>query len=101
MAPPAEPYIDIVTGHTYGNIDSPGTFSWYNSKAIGQNSCTVAGTGNWCDSSSYGPISPQSSVTASVLPGLPSTNYPWACPCCMLGNPSAPVHGVHPFPPKK
>ena len=102
MAPPAQPYIDIVTGTTYGDIDSPGTFSWYNSKPPGPNSsCTVTGTGNWCTSSSYGPIGAQAWVTASVLPNLASANYRWDCPCCMLGSPSSPVHGLHPKPTKK
>ena len=101
MGAPAEPYIDIVTGRTYGTIDSPGSFSWYNSKASGGNSCTVSNTSSWCTGSSYGPIAAQSSVSADVKSGLSSASYGWSCPCCELGSPSSPVHGVHPFPPKK
>ncbi len=101
MPAPAQPYIDIVTGQTYGTINSGGSFSWYNSKPSGGSSCTVSGTGNWCTASSYGPIAAQSSMGASVLGGLPSANYPWACPCCALGNPSSPIHGGHPKPTKR
>ena len=101
MGAPAEPYIDIVSGTAYGTFDSPGSFSWYNSKAVGGINCTVSTSGGWSDKSSYPSIAPQASASASVVTGLRSGNYDWSCPCCQLASPRVPIVGAHPVPPKK
>jgi hypothetical protein len=101
MGAPSEPYVDIVTGRTYGTFDSPGSFYWYNSKAAGGSNCTVSASGNWSDKSSYPDIAPQSSASASIVGDLASGNYPWSCPCCQLGSPRVPIVGGHPKPPHK
>ena len=99
MAPPAQPYVDIVSGITYGTILAGSSFSWYNSKQPGPNSsCTVTGTAIWCTGGSYGPIAAQASMTATVKSNLASASYQWGCSCCLIGSPSSPVHGVHPKP---
>jgi hypothetical protein len=94
MAPPAQPYINIQTGHTAGTIVVGSSFSWYNSGGI---SCTVTNVGAWCSDSSYGPISAGASESATATT---IGNFSYVSACLEVNSPIIIVHPVHPVHPK-
>ena len=95
MTPPAQPYITIQTARVSGTISVGGTFSWYNS---GTSPCTVSNVSPWCTASSYGPIAPGGSASATVNSAISAGSYSFACPCCEVNQPSIGIHGGHPKP---
>jgi hypothetical protein len=92
MPVPSEPYIDIVTGDTHGEIVEGEEFNWYNSQTTG--SCTLSDYSSWCTmpNNVVGPDSSQPATAKDV-----TGNFGYSCPC---HTGPAPVIVVHPVMPQ-